>query len=71
VAVSRPISNCRGVVRGYRIKQTWRSQARDAPAVAPTLVRLGRRIRVLRRGLRLTQEQAAARAKRQASPMQP
>ena len=48
----------------YRVRAvTWRSQARDAPNVAPTIQRLAKRIRMLRLASELTQEAAAERAK--------
>ncbi len=40
-----------------------KSYARDAPGVATALVRLGKRVRLLRLALELTQEEAAERAK--------
>ena len=42
---------------------TWRSSARDAPGVATALNRLGKRVRSLRLGRELTQEEAAEIAK--------
>jgi DNA-binding XRE family transcriptional regulator len=42
---------------------TWRSSARDAPGVSRALSQLGKRIRALRLKQKLTQEQAAERAK--------
>jgi DNA-binding XRE family transcriptional regulator len=42
---------------------TWRSSARDAPGVARALNRLAKRVRALRLGAQLTQEEAAETAK--------
>jgi transcriptional regulator with XRE-family HTH domain len=42
---------------------SWRSPARDASGVARALTQLGKRIRALRVGRKLTQEQAAELAK--------
>jgi transcriptional regulator with XRE-family HTH domain len=43
--------------------RTWRSSARDAPGVARALSRLGKRVRALRLERKLTQGEAAERAK--------
>jgi transcriptional regulator with XRE-family HTH domain len=42
--------------------RTWRSAARSGPRVAAALVRLGRRVRRLRREKGLSQEETAERA---------
>jgi transcriptional regulator with XRE-family HTH domain len=42
--------------------RTWRSRARTAPAVRAVAVRLGRRVKEVRLGKKLTQEELAERA---------
>jgi ribosome-binding protein aMBF1 (putative translation factor) len=43
-------------------KRTWRSAARSSPQVTAGLVRLGKRVRTLRRERGLSQEEVAERA---------